>query len=79
MPAKTTIQVKLSVITKGERKHFYDKNRWKEFMFTKPAVKRILEEILQSEERIKHTQGGTYVIPEELINTSLRKHYSQTK
>lgn len=65
MPAKITIQVKLSVITKGERKHFYDKNRLKE-LFTKTAVKRMLEEILQSEERIKHTQGGTYVIPEQL-------------
>ena len=48
-------------------------------MFTKTAVKRILEEILQPEERIKHTQGGTNVILEQLINTSLRKHYSHTK
>jgi hypothetical protein len=40
----------LSFITEGELKTFYDKQKLKKFMNTKPALQKILKGILHTEE-----------------------------
>lgn len=52
---RSLYSITLSVIIEEKRKIFYDKHIFKEFMPVKPALQRILEGMLISEEKIKHT------------------------
>jgi hypothetical protein len=44
---------KLSFLIEGEMKIFHNKQKLKEFMTTKPALKKILKELLYTEEEIR--------------------------
>lgn len=47
--------IELSIIFERERKTLHGKTRLKEFMTIKPALQKILERILRSEKKVKHT------------------------
>jgi hypothetical protein len=46
---------KLSLIIEGEIKTFHDKQKQKQFITTKPALKKILKGILHTEDEDKHS------------------------
>lgn len=74
--------MKLSIKTERETKPFYYKNRLKEYITRKSALWRILEGILQTEEKDINTpkrKRGKYTISEQLIKVSLRKHHKVNK
>jgi hypothetical protein len=50
---------KLSFITEGEIKTFYDKQKLKEFMTIQQALQTVLEGILHAEEEDKHSHENT--------------------
>ena len=63
MPVQTTIPRKLSVVIKGERKVFHNKNGSKEFKTSNPALERILR-ILRRQHQIhkKDTENKSVIL-----------------
>jgi hypothetical protein len=57
MTAQVTTPAKLSITTVGGSKIFHDKTKFKQYLFTKPALQRIIEGKVQHKER-NYTQGN---------------------